>query len=220
MLNMALREGWILKNPFNCGEPLISLANETKRERILTGEEEIRLLAACTESRAHLRPILIFLLDTGCRQGEAFTLTWRDIDLEARLITIQAFNTKTARERQVAITARLEGELRRLFDASNKSPDALVFGIRSNIRTSFGSACSLAGVKGLRRHDLRHTHASRLDDLGFSLAKIGCQLGHTVLQTTLRYVNRDKASIKQVATALDSFNSRLEELDGEVGMVN
>lgn len=220
MLNMALREGWILKNPFNCGEPLISLANETKRERILTYEEELRLLAACTESRAHLRPILILLLDTGCRQGEAFTLTWRDIDLEERLITIQAFNTKTARERQVSITARLEWELRRLLDASNKSTDGLVFGIRSNTRNSFRSVCKLAGIEGLRRHDLRHTHASRLDDLGLSLAKIGGQLGHTVLQTTLRYVNRDKAAVRQVATALDMFNTQKAEPTENIETVN
>jgi integrase len=59
----------------------------------------------------------------------------------------------------------------------------------------------------LRFHDLRHTHATRLDDLGFSMAKIAGQLGHTQLQTTLRYVNRDKSGIKQVAAALDSFNA-------------
>ena len=33
---------------------------------------------------------------------------------------------------------------------------------------------------GLRFHDLRHTHATRLDDLGFSLAKIGAQLADTL----------------------------------------
>lgn len=55
-------------------------------------------------------------------------------------------------------------------------------------------------------------HASRLDDLGFSLAKIGNQLGHTVLQTTLRYVNRDKTAIQQVANALNDFNRQSSEL--------
>ena len=62
-------------------------------------------------------------------------------------------------------------------------------------------------------HDLRHTHATRLDDLGFSLAKIGGQLGHTVVQTTLRYVNRDKAAVRQVAAALGVFNSETVEAE-------
>jgi len=210
LLNVALREGWILKNPFNAGEVLISLADEATRERILSSEEEHRMLLACADSRAHLRPLLIFLLDTGCRQGEAFKLRWRDVDLKAGLITIQAFNTKTARARQIATTKRVTEELWRLFEASGGAGGdqaSLVFGITSNVRRSFASVCKIAGIKGgLRRHDLRHTHASRLDDLGFSLAKIGGQLGHTKLQTTLRYVNRDAHAARKVATSLDGFN--------------
>jgi hypothetical protein len=73
MLNVAQREGWILRNPFAAGDSLISLADENKRERILTREEEVKLLAACeTSQRAHLKPILICALDTGMRQGEIF----------------------------------------------------------------------------------------------------------------------------------------------------
>jgi len=48
MSNIAQREGWILRNPFASGESLISVANEHKRERILSYEEELRLLAAVT----------------------------------------------------------------------------------------------------------------------------------------------------------------------------
>jgi integrase len=95
----------------------------------------------------------------------------------------------------------------------------LVFGL-SDVRQSFKRACQEAGLDGLRFHDLRHTHASRLDDLGFSLAKIGAQLGHTVLQTTLRYVNRDQAAVKQVATALDTFNRVLDHSVVQEEMIN
>jgi hypothetical protein len=57
-LNVAQREGWILRSPFAAGGSLISLADEDKRERILTREEEVRLLAACdTPQRAHLKAI-------------------------------------------------------------------------------------------------------------------------------------------------------------------
>jgi len=95
MLNIAQREGWIKQNPFAAGESLISLADERKRERILTREEERLLLNACTAHREHLRPILICAIDSGMRQGEILSLKWRDVDFEHGLISIQAYNTKT-----------------------------------------------------------------------------------------------------------------------------
>jgi len=70
LLNIAERNGWINRNPFKCGDALIHVADERKREHILTREEESRMLAACTGPRAHLRPIMIAALDTGCRLGE------------------------------------------------------------------------------------------------------------------------------------------------------
>jgi hypothetical protein len=36
MMNVAQRAGWILRSPFAAGDSLISLADENKRERILT----------------------------------------------------------------------------------------------------------------------------------------------------------------------------------------
>ncbi|HEX8141416.1 MAG TPA: site-specific integrase [Pyrinomonadaceae bacterium] len=208
MLNVAAREQWLIKNPFNLGEPLISVADERKRERILSREEEQKLLQACEHPhRKHLRAIIICALDTGMRRGEILKLKWSDVDLISGLITVRAFNTKTMRERTVSITSRLTQELNHLWDDSTKNPDDLVFGISNNVKRSFTSVRKEVGLNDLRFHDLRHSLASRLDDLGFSLAKIGSQLGHTQLQTTLRYVNRDKSSIKQVANALDAFNS-------------
>ena len=93
MLNIAQREGWIRKSPFAAGETLISLADEQKRERILTRDEERRLLGACDDiRRAHLRPIIVCALDTGMRRGEILSLRWRDVDFDDNSITIQAFN--------------------------------------------------------------------------------------------------------------------------------
>lgn len=206
LLNIAVRKAWIDRNPFNLGDTLINISDEVKRERILTREEESLLLAACHGPRAHIRPIIIAALDTGCRLGELLKLCWRDVDLSTGIITIQAFNTKTMRERQVAVTSRLTNELESLWDNSSHELGSLVFGIKNQIRKSFRSACKEAGLEGLRIHDLRHTHATRLDDLGFSLAKIGGQLGHTVVQTTLRYVNRNRGTLKHIANALDSYN--------------
>ena len=161
MMNVAQREGWILRSPFSAGDSLISLADENKRERILTREEELRLLAACeTGQRAHLKAILICALDTGMRQGEIFSLRWRDVDFEKGLLTIQAFHTKTMKERQVAITTRLALELERLKASAPENPQGLVFGIVDNVKRSFTAARGDAGLNDVRFHDLRHTAAT------------------------------------------------------------
>src|SRR5262249_28483703 len=122
MLNVAVREGWLSKSPFSSGECLISKADERKRERIISRDEEERLLVACGGYRAHLRPILITALDTGMRRGEILKLTWSDVDIENRIITVRAFNTKNMRERQVSMTCRLARELEAIYGASTKDP--------------------------------------------------------------------------------------------------
>ena len=42
-----------------------------------------------------------------------------------------------------------------------------------------------AGVKRIRIHDLRHSHASMLIELGFSPLEIANRLGHEKVETTL-----------------------------------
>src|SRR5215207_552784 len=116
MLNIAVREQWLIKNPFNLGESLISPADEKKRERILTREEERKLLDACDQPKCkHLRTIIICALDTGMRQGEILKLRWSDVNSDSGLITVRAFNTKTMKERTVSITTRLKIEFERLW---------------------------------------------------------------------------------------------------------
>jgi integrase len=209
MLNVAVREGWLTRNPFTAGETLISLADERKRERILTRQEEARLLAACTGRRAHLKALVVAALDTGCRQGELLKLRWRDVDLDARSLVLQAFNTKTLRERGVATTTRLYLELEGLWEKSSKDLDALVFGVTDNVKHSFTAARKQAGLPDVRFHDLRHTAATRLVGLHMPLAEVGRVLGHTQPSTTYRYVNANAETARRAAAALDSFNAEV-----------
>ncbi|MCM1296485.1 MAG: site-specific integrase [Muribaculaceae bacterium] len=46
-------------------------------------------------------------------------------------------------------------------------------------------ACQASGVKKIRVHDIRHSHASLLIELGFSPLLIAERLGHEKVQTTL-----------------------------------
>src|SRR5262249_16957896 len=144
-------------------EPLISMASERKRDRVLMREEEAKLLAACeTPTRKHLRPILVAALDTGLRKGELLKLRWLDVDLTNGLIRLRATTTKTEQPTTVGLTARLREELEKLWGKSPKKADLLVFGIKSDIKRGFASACEDAGIEDLRFHDLRHVATTRL----------------------------------------------------------
>ncbi|HST51590.1 MAG TPA: site-specific integrase [Pyrinomonadaceae bacterium] len=208
LLNIAERNGWISRNPFKCGDSLIHIADERKRERILTREEETKLLSQCVGSRKHLRPLIIAGLDTGCRLGELLKLRFKDIDFDEDLITIQAFNTKTMRERQISITIRLKQELEKLY-AANPSPESTVFGIKCEVRQGFKNACTDAGIAGVTFYTLRHTAATRLVSLHIPLAEVGKVLGHTTPNTTYRYyLNPNLETVRRAAAALDCFNAQ------------
>jgi integrase len=211
MLNVAMRDGWITKNPFSLGEPLINVADERMRERIITREEEDLLLAACTGRRSHLRPIIICALDTGMRLGEILKLRWSDIDFESNLMIVRAFNTKTMRERTVGMTPRIIRELAIIYEQSHRNPDDLTFGITDNVRKSFNAARKAAGLLDVRFHDLRHTAATRLVQAHLQLAEVGRVLGHTQPSTTYRYVNANIETARRAADALASFSESRDD---------
>jgi len=203
--NIAKAEGWITRNPFEMGRSLIEAAHENKRDRILTVAEERRLLAECKSRQAHLFPILICALDTGMRQGEIFSLTAGDVDLPARLISLRSTNTKTQQARQIPISKRLVAELEKLIPF--REPDERVFGIESNVKRSFATACRRAGIEGLHFHDLRHTAATRWIQAGMPLTTVSKLLGHSSVITTQRYVNPTPQMLLDVLAIFDSESS-------------
>jgi integrase len=213
MFNIALREGWLLKNPFRAGECLISLADEKKRERILTLAEEARLLAACDNHsrRTPLRALLTCALDTGMRKGEMLKLRWHDLDFNSRTINIRAMNTKTLRARQVSMTMRVYHEFEQLWEVSERQSDALVFGIKDNVRKSFGAACKDAEIAGFTLHCARHTAATRLVKGQMPLHLVGRILGHTQPQTTYRYLSANAETAAQAAGILEAFQTQAEQ---------
>jgi integrase len=217
MFRFAIREGWLMRSPFEMGEPLISKADETKRERVLTHDEEKRLLDACLtkdangrQRRLHLRPFLIAALDTGCRRGELFKLRWPDVDLAARTLTIRAINSKTARPRTIGITPRLYDKLLNLRQAASDDDD-LVFGLSCTIKTAWKSMCEEAYIKGLRFHDLRHTAITRMVQTRQPSAVIMKISGHSQHSTFARYVNPNAEAVVSIADALAAFNEKASE---------
>ena len=86
------------------------------RVRWITPEEAERLIAACNE---RLRPLVIFLLYTGARIGEALWLDWRDVDLTRGHVSFpvdpnEGRRTKNNEARGVPLHPRVRSALAKL----------------------------------------------------------------------------------------------------------
>ena len=206
MLNFAVNEGWLIANPFQKTDKVISNASEKARERILDYDEEINLLNECKDEREHIKAILICALDTAMRPEEIYKLNWSDINFTSGIIIIRAENTKTETERIVGITPRLNDELERLWQQSPKELDFTVFGVKS-IKTAFKTACRKTEIKNFRFRDCRHTATTRMVNSGMPQAEIMKTTGHTQLKTFLRYVNLTAESVSRSAKAFGEFLS-------------
>lgn len=205
LLRFGVREGYIEKSPFDEGDILIRKQHEQRRERVMSFEEEARLLDACTGRYEHLKALIVLAVDTGMRRGELFQLFWSDVDLDNGFITIRAEIEKANRGRRVALTSRSHDELVRLWAASDKRSDGLVFNITSTIKNGWKSICRIAGVSDLRFHDLRHTTVTRLIQSGVAPASVLKAIGHSTLSMLSRYLNPDENSLEKAAASLDKL---------------
>jgi integrase len=226
-LSHAVRTRVLKTHPLADVRPLKVDARPTVR--YLTPDEDRRLLAALTarddarrlerenanawrQARGyatypayglytdHLHPLVILAMHTGCRRGELFGLTWPDVDLGRRLLTIRGDGTKSGHTRYVDLNTTALHALQAWKDdrAACLSADAidsdLVFpssaGTRlDNVQTAWESVLKAAKVTGFRFHDLRHTFASRLVQAGVDLNTVRELLGHSDLKMTLRYAH-------------------------------
>jgi len=86
MLNRAVKWCLIGAHPAKDVE-LFELDDTSVSDRVLSNEEETKLLAACDESELryrapHLKHVVLVALYTGLRRGEILRLRWSDIDFE------------------------------------------------------------------------------------------------------------------------------------------
>lgn len=211
VFNIGIRKGWITRNPVNMGEPLIEKSAERRRDRILTLEEEKRLLDACTGKRKHIRPLIILLLDTGARRGETLLLKFSDLDFENRLITYQALNTKTLKKRQIGMTNRVYNELQKLWENSDKNEDSMVFNFK-DVRDSFEVSCQEAGIEtgrpfGITIHSLRHTAATRLINGHLPVQMVSRILSHENPITTYRYLSSTDETLRKAVSIFESIQT-------------
>jgi integrase len=140
----------------------------------------------------YLKPIVVLALNTGLRRGELFNLSWSDVDLTKRMLTVEGSTAKSGQTRYVQLNTEAV-KLLRHWQAQSSSP--LVFpspitGKRlNNIKRSWGMLKERAGVTGFRFHDLRHTFASKMVMAGVDLYTVKELMGHSTIQMTERYAH-------------------------------
>lgn len=213
MLNFAVQNNWLIQNPFQKTKGIISTTGEVERNRVLSFDEEQRLLSVCKGKRSHLKALLICALDTAMRRGEMFKMRWQDVDFETGEIHIPQTNTKTEDARAVGITVRLREELEKLWEVSPQDENSTVFGITTTIQTSFTSACKEANIKDFRFHDCRHTATTRMIASGSPHTEVMKITGHTQLKTFLRYLNITSETTSRVALKLDEYLSEKQHIE-------
>lgn len=136
---------------------------------------------------------------TGMREGELFALSPADIDLDNKLISINrtyqwiggkdVFTSPKTRKskRNIPIPDFLCQELsdyiqsRYMLDA-----DERLFPVtKSYLSHEMIRGCKNTGVKKIRIHDIRHSHASLLINQGCDALMLADRLGHEKVSTTL-----------------------------------
>ncbi|MBU1008480.1 site-specific integrase [Candidatus Dependentiae bacterium] len=218
LLTKAVEWGKLESNP---AAQVKKLREAPPRERILAESESKRLINAAAP---HLRRILIVLLNTGLRRGELLSLRWSDVDFGQGFIHVG--DSKNGKSRNVPINAAAAEVLRELSEkngpvyvrdmAGDNGESESVFGGVKDVKRSFHSACRRAGVNGLRLHDLRHTFASRLVELGVDLVTVSKLLGHSSITMTMRYAHPTPENMRRAVDGLSAAPSRQVESTSQI----
>ncbi|WP_342316124.1 site-specific integrase [Lysobacter sp. FW306-1B-D06B] len=134
----------------------------------------------------HLTPVVLLAMNTGLRRGELLSLTWADVDLDARMLTVRAENAKSGRQRHVPLNAEAHAVLAQW--ASQTHATGRVFDVAS-VKKAWTGILTSARIDGFRFHDLRHHFASKLVRAGVDLNTVRELLGHADIAMTLRYAH-------------------------------
>jgi integrase len=210
-LNAAVDAGRIPSNPCRG----VGLPNAQRREIVFLTSEQFTLLRdSVTEP---WRPLVEFLVASGCRWGEATALQPEDVDRDESTVRItRAWGyqagvgytigpPKTRKSRRTinvpaSVLDKLDYSDEWLFTNRAGGP------VRSHgfTRRVWAPAVKRSGIEPPPRiHDLRHTCASWMIALGAPLPLIQDHLGHESIETTVGvYGHLDRENARAVAALI------------------
>lgn len=183
-----------------------------------TGEEFRKFIDSVMNKRLSYMAFMT-LYWTGMRLGELLALNPKDVDLKKRTISItKSYQRlgkkdvitppKTPKSRRVItipefLAADIKDYMDSLYDL--QEDDRLFPITKYYLEHEMQRGIKESGVKRIRVHDLRHSHASMLIELGFSPLEIANRLGHEKVETTLNtYAHLYPNKQTKLAERLDS----------------
>jgi integrase len=213
----------IEKNPAKGVKPL---PDHKRHERYLSAEEAQQLLQVVSKSQNKLLPYIVaLLLLTGCRRREVLEARWEYIDLERGLLTIPL--SKSGKPRYVPLSPAARNILIKSklivieLLGSEEAGNGWVFPNPKTkkpfvkMQTGWMRARRLAGLEGLRVHDLRHSFASALVNRGMTLYDVKEALGHSSVVTTQRYAHLAPQRLMQAACEAQAhYNIEMLHISG------
>lgn len=146
----------------------------------------VATLPRLTSYSDHVTPMVLLALNTGLRRGELVQLTWQDIDLLGRRLTVRAGYAKSGKTRHLPLNSEAMKVLKTyLKHHDGKGRLFLLAGIGK----AWERLMTAAEIQNFRFHDLRHTFASKLVMAGVDLNTVRELLGHGDIKMTLRYAH-------------------------------
>ena len=156
-----------------------------RQRRLRPGEEEALLAACAASSTRYLHSLVVMAIETGMRFGELVSITWDNVDLDAR--TIHLPDTKNGHPRTVPLSTQALGAIRAVPSGYSQR---VFTGKPGSIRAAFGAALKRSGVgSDLRFHDLRHEAVTRLFEKGLNPIEVGMISGHRSMSMLQRYTH-------------------------------
>jgi integrase len=209
VLTHAAKRGW-------CSKAIIERPRTPPgRNRWITLTEANRLIEACA---GHLRPLVIFLIYTGARTGEALWLDWRHVDLNRGHVIFP--KTKNGDARGVPLHPRVSAALGNLSHRERdvfRRPDGAPYerpededdenrSAGTRIKTAFRGACKRANINDFHPHDCRHTfatwHYAHNRDLT-ALMRLG---GWRDIKSVIRYMHVNVDELRNTIDRLPGGN--------------
>ena len=214
----VVKELSVLRNAFNvaikewewCKDNAVSKVSMPKvpqgRVRFLTVQDIQNLLAHAEE---WFKPVMLFAIHTGFREGDIITLTWEQVDFFKRRIILD--KTKNDEHHTVPINDTLFEVLKNLNKVMLIDCN-LVFHhngkplYRIQIHRALKKACERAKIADFRFHDLRHTFATLLINEGVDLYTVQKLLGHKDGRMTQRYAHLTHEKFVSAVNQLDRIS--------------
>jgi integrase len=210
-LNEARKRKFLTASPF---EDVHLLETPERKIRKLSFDELKSIIKEARErfpfpNKDSFVPALITYIYTGCRRSELINLRWEQIDFDSKVIHIYShdtFTTKSGKMKSIAMHNEVYNELQKLEKKSDyvfTSPTGKKYEHR--FYRKFKDVVKALNLNWVRIHDLRHTLASHLAEMGVSYHTIATILGHSNISTTFIYQHTAPADVKAAINLLPSL---------------